>query len=220
MLYLIASPVAIMANKILMKDKGFGYPVMVSAMGQVATALCAAVVVFITGESLETGRKIGATTLLVLGCVSALALVLGQYPYFYLTVAFIQMLKAFSPAYMICFLFCLGAEPPVNFSLIGVLFMTMASCSDALRLVIAQKLLKNQKMGSFEASSSSPPPLLLLSSSSPPPLLLLSSTCELGRRGFLFLFTAVTGARRDCARSREAVPDTYTVAKSQAVAHY
>ena len=35
MLYLIASPVAIMANKILMKDKGFGYPVMVSAMGQV-----------------------------------------------------------------------------------------------------------------------------------------------------------------------------------------
>ena len=80
---------------------------------QVATALCAAVVVFITGESLETGRKIGATTLLVLGCVSALALVLGQYPYFYLTVAFIQMLKAFSPAYMICFLFCLGAEPPV-----------------------------------------------------------------------------------------------------------
>lgn len=173
MLYLIASPVAIMANKILMKDKGFGYPVMVSAMGQVATALCAAVVVFITGESLETGRKIGATTLLVLGCVSALALVLGQYPYFYLTVAFIQMLKAFSPAYMICFLFCLGVERPsnrvircvlglsvctciasageVNFSLIGVLFMTMASCSDALRLVIAQKLLKNQKMGSFEA---------------------------------------------------------------------
>ena len=37
MLYLIASPVAIMANKILMKDKGFGYPVMVSAMGQVST---------------------------------------------------------------------------------------------------------------------------------------------------------------------------------------
>jgi len=183
MLYLIASPVAIMANKILMKDKGFGYPVMVSAMGQVATALCAGVFVFITGESLETGRKIGATTLLVLGCVSALALVLGQYPYFYLTVAFIQMLKAFSPAYMICFLFCLGVERPsnrvircvlglsvctcvasageVNFSLIGVLFMTMASCSDALRLVIAQKLLKNQKMGSFEALVYTAPACLL-----------------------------------------------------------
>ena len=29
--------------------------------------------------------------------------------------------------------------------------MTAASCSDALRLVIAQKLLKNQKMATFEA---------------------------------------------------------------------
>mmetsp|Transcript_24125 Transcript_24125/g.77435 ORF Transcript_24125/g.77435 Transcript_24125/m.77435 type:complete len:362 (-) Transcript_24125:660-1745(-) len=128
MLYLIASPVAIMANKILMKDKGFGYPVMVSAMGQVATALCAGVFVFITGESLETGRKIGATTLLVLGCVSALALVLGQYPYFYLTVAFIQMLKAFSPAYMICFLFCLGVERPSNRVIRCVLGLSVCTC--------------------------------------------------------------------------------------------
>jgi len=39
--------------------------------------------------------------------------------------------------------------------------MTMASCSDALRLVIAQKLLKNQKMGSFEALVYTAPACLL-----------------------------------------------------------
>ena len=172
-LYLTASPMAIMANKILMKDKGFGYPVLVSALGQTTSAVCATIAVHITGETLDNGRRIGYKTLGVLGCVSALSLVLGQYPYFYLTVAFIQMLKAFSPAYMIVFLFCLGIEKPsrrvigcvmglclctavasageVNFSVVGVLFMTAASCSDALRLVIAQKLLNNQKMMPFEA---------------------------------------------------------------------
>ena len=35
----------------------------------------------------------------------------------------------------------------VHFNLIGVLFMAAASCSDAMRLVVAQKLLRNQKMG-------------------------------------------------------------------------
>ena len=42
----------------------------------------------------------------------ALAMVLGQFPYLYLTVAFIQMLKAFSPAYMVVLLSCLGVEYP------------------------------------------------------------------------------------------------------------
>ena len=39
-LYLTASPTAILLNKILMKDVGFGYPVMVSALGQTITAVC------------------------------------------------------------------------------------------------------------------------------------------------------------------------------------
>ena len=38
----------------------------------------------------------------------------------------------------------------VNFNLIGVCFMAAASCSDALRLVVAQKLLKNQKLQPME----------------------------------------------------------------------
>ena len=94
LLYFIASPFAIVINKVLMKDYGFGYPVMVSALGQSTTALCSAAAVKGFGLSVENGRHVGLRSLLTLGGASAFALVLGQYPYLYLTVAFIQMLKA------------------------------------------------------------------------------------------------------------------------------
>ena len=171
-LYLIASPTAILVNKILMKDYGFGYPVLVSALGQSMTIIGAYVAVHCFGVSTEMGKRVDRWSMVLLGGTSALALVLGQYPYLYLTVAFIQMLKAFSPAYMVCFLYCLGVEYPsrkviacvlglslctavasageVHFNLIGVLFMAAASCSDALRLVVAQRLLRNMKMHPIE----------------------------------------------------------------------
>ena len=166
-LYLVASPTAILVNKILMKDYGFGYPVLVSALGQSCTAVGAWVAVRFFGVSIESGLRVDRSSMLLLGGASALALVLGQYPYLYLTVAFIQMLKAFSPAYMVIFLFALGVERPsrpviacvlglsvftaiasageVNFNLVGVLFMASASCSDAMRLVIAQKLVRRRR---------------------------------------------------------------------------
>ncbi len=172
LLYLTASPTAILVNKILMKDYGFGYPVLVSALGQGATSIVAAIAVRLGYVDTQVGRRVEPSSLIYLGGASALSLVLGQYPYLYLTVAFIQMLKAFSPAYMVVFLVCLGVEYPsrrviacigglcvftaiasageINFNLVGVMFMAAASCSDALRLVLAQKLLKNQKMQPME----------------------------------------------------------------------
>ena len=144
---------------------------LVSALGRVSTAIGATIAVRYFGVSIETGLRI-EKSMVLLGGASALALVLGQYPYLYLTVAFIQMLKAFSPAYMVIFLYCLGVEKPsrrviacvlglsvctciasageVNFSVIGVLFMAAASISDALRLVVAQRLLSNMKMNPLE----------------------------------------------------------------------
>jgi len=99
--------------------------------------------------------------------------VLGQFPYLYLTVAFIQMLKSFSPAYMVVLLYVLRIEYPsrrtvlivlglclsaalasageVNFHLVGILFMVSASISDAMRLVLSQWLLKNLKLNPIEA---------------------------------------------------------------------
>ena len=172
MLYLIASPTAILVNKILMKDYGFGYPIMVSAFGQLTTAICAWMCVRFGGVSIDNGARVPVGNMVLLGGASALALTLGQYPYLYLTVAFIQMLKAFSPAYMVFFLYMMGVEKPsqkvvgcvlglsvctciasageVNFNVLGVLCMAGASCSDAIRLVVAQKLLSNYKMNPLE----------------------------------------------------------------------
>ena len=172
LLYFIASPAAILCNKFILKDYGFGYPIMVSSLGQLTTFGLAFAVVQCGGEKVDKGRLVPWRTLFLLGAVSALALVLGQYPYLYLTVAFIQMLKAFSPTFIVIFLFCLQVEKPsqrvifcilglcvctaiasageVNFSVIGVSFMAAASVSDALHLVLAQLLLKNQKIGVVE----------------------------------------------------------------------
>jgi len=183
LLYLIASPTAILVNKILMKDYGFGYPVMVSAFGQGMTTLCSFLLVHCGYETLDKGPTVPRSSLVLLGGASALALVLGQYPYLYLTVAFIQMLKAFSPAIMVLLLSFMGVEYPsrrvifcvlglsfctavasageVNFNVIGVLFMAGASCSDALRLVIAQKLLKNLKLKPVETLYYTSPVCLL-----------------------------------------------------------
>jgi len=172
--YFIASPTAIIVNKMLMKDYGFHYPVMVSGLGQATTAIASAVAVHVFRlAKLEASRALSPRTLLLIGLSTALSLVLGQYPYLYLSVAFIQMLKALSPLYMVLFLFLLGIETPsrrivatvvclsactavasageVNFNLVGVAFMVSASGTDALRLVLAQRLLTNLKMEPFES---------------------------------------------------------------------
>ena len=129
LLYFVASPTAILVNKILMKDKGFHYPVMVSALGQATTAVCAALSVRVfKWTQLHNGPKVSYSTYVSLGAAMALAMVLGQFPYLYLTVAFIQMLKAFSPAYMVVLLSCLGVEYPSARIRAIVLGLCLSAC--------------------------------------------------------------------------------------------
>lgn len=93
--------------------------------------------------------------------------------YLYLTVAFVQMLKALSPAVTMMTLFAFRLEKPtlpligsvlvitagigissfgeVNFVMIGVIFMIVSIFADALRLVLIQFLLTNRAMHPLEA---------------------------------------------------------------------
>ena len=168
-LYMTASPAAIVANKTLMKDVGFGYPVTISALGQLCTALSAWLVgVHDRATLVNAVRELGATTLGSLGGLTALSLVLGQYPYFYLTVAFIQMLKAFAPVYLVICLFCFGIERPsrsvvacavgmsmsacvaslgeINLSPRGMMWMVLASLSDSFRLVLVHHTMRGREI--------------------------------------------------------------------------
>ena len=168
--YFVVSPCAILANKMLMKDAGFHFPIIVSSLGQAFTA-CAAFVclrVLKTHPMPERHPPAPPRTLLAVGCASALSLCLGQYPYLYLTVAFIQMLKAFSPAYIVIALWAFGVEYPsrriigtviglsvcaavasageAHFHAVGVGFMVAAAMADAIRLVLTQMLMQNIRL--------------------------------------------------------------------------
>ena len=62
-LYFVASPTAILVNKILMKDMGFHYPVMVSTLGQATTCIYAALSVHVfKWTELNNGPKGAAVT--------------------------------------------------------------------------------------------------------------------------------------------------------------
>lgn len=96
--YLLASPSAILVNRLLMKEFEFPYPILVSALGQVASVASTEAIVragFVSSGRVQTGVDQG--TVAMIGCASALTLVFGQYPYLYLTISFVQMLKAFKP---------------------------------------------------------------------------------------------------------------------------
>ena len=90
----------------------------------------------------DNGNAVDRKTHLLLGGASALALVLGQYPYLYLTVAFIQMLKAFSPAYMVVFLYVLGVEYPsrkVIACVAGLSIFTAVASAGEVRLSLSPR---------------------------------------------------------------------------------
>ncbi|KAL3925170.1 MAG: hypothetical protein SGPRY_003711 [Prymnesium sp.] len=162
-LYFLASPSAILINKILMKDMGFHYPVMVSTLGQATTAVCAAISVhLLEWTKLDKGPEGSRIRLQLHACSvahpphlssdCALAMVLGQFPYLYLTVAFIQMLKAFSPAYMVVLLSCLGVEHPSKRVTIIVLGLCLsAALASAGEVNFNLWLLKNLKLEAVES---------------------------------------------------------------------
>lgn len=98
-----------------------------------------------------------------IGLLMALTLLFGNLSYLYLTVAFIQILKAFTPVITMGALFLAGLETPtarlvasvvviaigtaiaaageLNFSLLGVVIMMLSEVFEAARLVLTQKLL-------------------------------------------------------------------------------
>jgi hypothetical protein len=112
--WMIASTLLIFINKSVMVDKGFPFPLALTALGQVA--------------SWGTGRALGAaglvavkprpptgtffTRLLPVAFCTAATLCLGNYAYLYLSVAFINMLKALTPAVALAVGVAAGVEQP------------------------------------------------------------------------------------------------------------
>ncbi|KAL1528360.1 hypothetical protein AB1Y20_009713 [Prymnesium parvum] len=175
--YLLVGPALILTNKQILKDIGFGYPMMVSGIGQASSAIGAAVVIRVLRlQPLTQAHQVRWSFFVrnmgVVGAATAASLCFGNAGYLYLTVSFVQILKAFTPVFVVAMLFCTGVETPskrvcfavlmicvgtsiasageAHFDALGLLIMLCAETCEAIRLVLTQKLLNNLKFPAME----------------------------------------------------------------------
>lgn len=174
--YLFTGPALILTNKKLLKDAGFGYPMMVSGLGQASSAVGA--VLYFKVLRLQQLEHTNLTwpfylrNMMAVGGATAASLCFGNAGYMYLTVSFVQILKAFTPVFVVAMLGLTGIEVPsrkvvlsvlmistgtaiasageANFNATGLVIMFCAETCEATRLVLTQKLLNNLRFGALE----------------------------------------------------------------------
>lgn len=165
----------IFLNKWIMSVDNFRYPITLSGLGMlfssVAAWLCCRVFKVVEANKSMT-LKFYVTHVMPVGLFGALTLAFGNLVYLYLTMAFIQMLKAFTPVITMACTFVAGLERPhlnlvsavgliaggvaaasygeLNFSLVGVTIMFASELFESIRLVMLQILLQGYKFNAIE----------------------------------------------------------------------
>jgi len=177
LVYLLVGPALILVNKKIMKDVGFAYPMMVSGLGQLSSAICSALAIKVFRvQPLTCVAQVTwpfyLRNMMVVGGATAASLCFGNAGYLYLTVSFVQILKAFTPVFVVAMLYvtrvdvpsrrvtlsivalCLGTSiasaGEAKFNLTGLVIMFIAETCEATRLVLTQKLLTNLKFPALE----------------------------------------------------------------------
>eukprot|EP01026_Neomeris_dumetosa_P022778 TRINITY_DN1962_c0_g1_i6.p1 TRINITY_DN1962_c0_g1~~TRINITY_DN1962_c0_g1_i6.p1 ORF type:complete len:388 (-),score=39.75 TRINITY_DN1962_c0_g1_i6:574-1653(-) len=173
--YMLVSSGLIVLNKYLMSDDGFHFPATLSGQGMVFSAVLSFLIckVFKLVEAKQqVSWSLFVFNLVPVGFFSSSTLFFGNWVYLFLSVSFIQMLKAFCPIIVMCLAFVARLETPsqrligsvcvivsgtllsslgeANFNIPGIIVMFMAEFAEGMRLILAQYLLTNFKFHPLE----------------------------------------------------------------------
>lgn len=162
--YMLIGPGLILLNKYILEELSFPYPIFLSGLGVVCSALCARLLIFLGFVVVEKKEAVSGhlwyKRVLPVGMAHALSLSTGNAVYLLLNVGFIQMLKSFTPVIVMCFLYFAGVEKPgktvilsilvislgtaatcsftVEWSILGIFVMFTSEAAEAVRLVLTQ----------------------------------------------------------------------------------
>lgn len=176
MSWMLVSSGIVLLNKFLLSNDGFHFPFALASFGMCFSTVASFVVVrvlrWVHTENNYFSWNNVLNKYMPVGFLMACTLFTGNKVYLYLTVSFIQMLKAFTPVITMCFLFAFKMEAPTqimilstlgiavgtaissageaNFSLTGIFYMMCSETAEALRLVLTQKLMAGFKMHPIE----------------------------------------------------------------------
>ena len=175
------SCVMILLNKAILSTMGLHYPLFLTSWHMFLTAIVTRImskVPYTSGmlPAVADGRvthKIFIEKIVPIGMLFAFSLALGNQAYLYLSVSFIQMIKAFTPVAVLVAASALGTENPsllqlaivalislgvsitavgeLQFNTLGFAFQIGGIVAEACRLVMQDKLLKELKLDSLSA---------------------------------------------------------------------
>ncbi|KAA6414972.1 MAG: DUF250 domain membrane [Lasallia pustulata] len=160
----------ILFNKWLLDTAGFHFPILLTtwhlAFATLMTQILARTTTMLDGrKSVKMTGRVYLRAIVPIGLFFSLSLICGNVTYIYLSVAFIQMLKATMPVVLLLVTWGLGVEAPnmkvlsnvsfivigvviasigeIEFRLIGFIFQCGGIVFEAIRLVMVQRLLSS-----------------------------------------------------------------------------
>eukprot|EP00043_Microstomoeca_roanoka_P017518 m.183400 g.183400 ORF g.183400 m.183400 type:complete len:416 (+) comp16651_c1_seq4:83-1330(+) len=166
LLFLVLGPATTVANKFIVRDTGFSFPVTVGALGIFAATLSAHLSVYIFKIDLPHRKVVDLNffiwRIMPVGLFGSASICLGNAALMHLSMSFIQMLKSFTPVVTLIFLVLAGLSQPnrgivvsvlgittfsviavygeVNFSLLGFVIMMLSVFAEAMKMVLTQQL--------------------------------------------------------------------------------
>eukprot|EP00040_Diaphanoeca_grandis_P036432 m.232182 g.232182 ORF g.232182 m.232182 type:complete len:347 (-) comp33616_c2_seq5:176-1216(-) len=174
LVYLLSGPSLIMVNRSLLKEDGFKYPMALASIGlwfSWSITMIARQLDYVK-PSMSIERSFFLKKVLPIGMAQAFTFKFGMQAYLHNGVAFIQMMKAFTPAttmagltllgkpaitqeVLAVFFICIGtvvaAYGEIHLTLIGLFCIAMAEVSECGRLVMTQLLLTDHKFTIVDA---------------------------------------------------------------------